>query len=520
MADTVQTILITGATDGIGLALARLYAQQGHRLILHGRRPLDILSDPLFTPESYVRADLSAHDAAARIAAFCDVHGIEHLDLLIHNAGTGYYGPAAAQSAESVDQVLAVNLRAPIAITHALLPRVIAVRGKIVFVSSVVTAVPGPDYAVYTASKAGLEGFARSLRVELNGAAAVQVVRPGATRTGMHAKLGLGQETLAWEKFPPASAAALRIANSISKNKAAETVGLSNRALYFAGRNGRFFIDPLMRRRAGGVPTVIDASLGRTPLCVITGAADGIGRALALRYGRAGYRVLGIDVDAGRAAHTTRELRTAGVEAHFVQADLAQDDGLAAVGAALRADGPAAVFIHNAGINYVAPFTQSNPARQQRVLDVNLRAPLQLTPMLLRSDLLAADGALIFLSSLSKQVSYPGAAVYAASKDALAAYARSLRVALGTHRRVLTIFPGPTRTVHARRYSPDNSREASRMPPEALAEAIFAAAERGLAELVPGWGNRIFALAGHLLPGVTERAMRRSIFEKVTQPLE
>jgi short-subunit dehydrogenase len=85
--------------------------------------------------------------------------------------------------------------------------------------------------------------------------------------------------------------------------------------------------------------------------------------------------------------------------------------------------------------------------------------------------------------------------------------AASLRRAAG--------YPGPTRTAHARRYSPDNSRENRRMPPETLAEHIFRAVERKQRVLIPSPANQAFALAGTWLPAITEAAMRQSIFEKL-----
>jgi short-subunit dehydrogenase len=114
-------------------------------------------------------------------------------------------------------------------------------------------------------------------------------------------------------------------------------------------------------------------------------------------------------------------------------------------------------------------------------------------------------------------VGYPGAAGYAASKDGLAAYARSLSVALaGQHIHVLTVFPGPTRTAHARRYSPDNRREQRRMPPEQLAAQIMQAIARRQSRLIPGASNRFFALLGSYLPGLVDGIMRKTLLE----PLE
>lgn len=234
-----NTILITGATDGIGLALARHYAARGERLILTGRRPPAELDQALFTPTRYSSADLAAPpEAAARLLQFLEAQGVERLDLLIHNAGVGAYGPPAAEAPEVTANLLAVNVQAPITITHALLPRVLAARGSVVFVSSVATALPTPQFACYTASKSALEGFARALRVELRGRARVQVIRPGATRTGMHAKSGALAGGLRAGRFPPAERVAAQIARAIAAGQPEATIGALNRLVSWAGRLG------------------------------------------------------------------------------------------------------------------------------------------------------------------------------------------------------------------------------------------------------------------------------------------
>lgn len=242
-----RRILLTGATDGIGLALARIWHGRGEGLILHGRRPLGELPGgaPLFTPETYCTADLAQGDACARIEAFLDARGIDGLDLLVHNAGTGYYGEPAAQSDASIRDVVRVNLEAPVELTHRLLPRLRGARGRVVFVSSMAPALPCPDFAVYAGTKAGLDGFARSLAVELEGEVGVQVIRPGATRTGMHGKLGLSGDRV--EGFPPAEKVAAEIARAIDRGGDA-TIGFANRWVAALGRNLPGPLDAAMRR--------------------------------------------------------------------------------------------------------------------------------------------------------------------------------------------------------------------------------------------------------------------------------
>lgn len=251
------------------------------------------------------------------------------------------------------------------------------------------------------------------------------------------------------------------------------------------------------------------------PQCAVTGAAGGIGRALALALTARGSHLVGVDRDAPAARELQTLLARQGRSSEWIIAELSSSAGVERVIDKLP---PVDVLIHCAGINAVGRFERSDIRTQCAVLDVNLRAPLQLTRGLLARGRVRRGGSIVFVVSLSHFVGYPGAAVYAASKDGLAAYARSLTVALrpeGVH--VMTVFPGPTRTAHAREHSPDNSREARRMPPDELAERIVSALERRRGRLVPGTGNKLFALLGRLAPALSERIMRRVILDKLDE---
>ena len=250
----------------------------------------------------------------------------------------------------------------------------------------------------------------------------------------------------------------------------------------------------------------------------ITGAASGIGLALAERFGRGGYVVIGIDVDREAADRARFELVRSGCEVSFLHADLASQTERLNIVTELEAGGPLDGFIHNAGINSVGSFEKSDLARERTVLDVNLVAPMTLTAELLRYDRLAPRASLVFVSSLSHFVGYPGAAAYAASKDGLASYARSLSagtMARGLH--VLTVFPGPTKTEHAKRHSPEGSSEERRMPPAALAERVWKAVKRRRRVLIPGVANRTMAAFGHAFPKVAEGVMRKTLYERLEQ---
>lgn len=512
-------VLITGASDGIGRALSRIYRARGARVIGVGRRPAAMVSPDLRS--DYCRVDLAQPFAAALIAEFLRQHGVGRLDLLVHCAGIGSYGAVDAQTPEEIDALLNVNLRAPIMLTHALLPRLMAGRGRVVFVGSVVAALPAPDYVVYGATKAALEGFARSLREELRGMVGVQVVHPGATRTGMHAKAGVPLDRIGGRRFPSPEWMAEHIVRVIQQDTPVATVGAINRLLRFAGRHLGGLVDAIAARSAlqpvhpAVHPKPADPSLYH---CVVTGGANGIGRAVVERYARAGWMVTIIDRDAVQAARLCCALQETGVTATWIEADLSQPDDISQVFHRLMTLPPVDVVVQSAGINAVGPFAAMPLDDQLAVLDVNLRAPLHLTVGLLRHTLLTPHAALVFIASLSVYTGYPGAAVYAATKEGLASYARSVRVALAQQNvHAATVYPGPTRTDHARRYSPDNRRESHRMSPERVAQSIVAAVERRCTEVIPGMTNRLIAAVGRVAPALTMYAMRKSIFEKLPQ---
>jgi short-subunit dehydrogenase len=247
--------------------------------------------------------------------------------------------------------------------------------------------------------------------------------------------------------------------------------------------------------------------------CVITGAASGIGAALAEIF-KDDYDIIGVDRDFASAKKIMDKLG-AKANVRFIIAELSSKAGQERIVGELEGDS-VDLFIHSAGINAVGAFETSDIQTQIAVLDVNLHAPVSLTKTLLSHSVLKRGGSIIFISSLSHFVGYPGASVYAASKDGLTSFARSLSVALkpeGIH--VMTVFPGPTRTPHARQHSPDNTKESARMPPEVLAQKIKKALGQHCHRYVPGLRNKVFAVVGKLFPKLTGQIMKRTVFDKL-----
>jgi uncharacterized protein len=181
-----STALVTGATGGIGQALARALHARGADVIITGRR-LDVL-DPLAS-ELGARAlavDLSDATELERLAREAG----ETVDILIANAALPGSGSLDSYSVQELDRALDVNLRAPIVLAHALLPAMLARgRGHLLFMGSLQSRAPTPGAAMYNATKFGLRGFATALRGDLRGSGVgVSIVYPGFIReAGMFA---------------------------------------------------------------------------------------------------------------------------------------------------------------------------------------------------------------------------------------------------------------------------------------------------------------------------------------------
>lgn len=184
-------ILITGGTDGIGLKLAQSYANSDNNVVVTGRRSAEDVKSLLTAHITYIMADQAAPDEAANaITLALKKLGWSHCDLAILNAGNGKAGDPLEESSSDLINRIDVNLTAPILISHALADLLMAsADGKLVLIGS--TSHKGAsNFASYAASKAGLNGFARSLREEWRGRVNVQIIHPGPIATNMHDKAG------------------------------------------------------------------------------------------------------------------------------------------------------------------------------------------------------------------------------------------------------------------------------------------------------------------------------------------
>jgi len=183
------TALVTGASSGIGACLARELARDGHDLILAARRlePMQILAREL---ESYgaratvLAADLSKVDAAASLVRDIQERQLA-IDVLVNNSGLGDSGRFDESDPLRMKEMLLVNMAALTELTRLLLPDMLARRrGRVMLVASTAAFQPGPQMAVYCATKAYALSLGEAIAFELRGTGVtITTLCPGATAT-------------------------------------------------------------------------------------------------------------------------------------------------------------------------------------------------------------------------------------------------------------------------------------------------------------------------------------------------
>ena len=238
------TALVTGATGGIGLELARLLAADGFHLILVGRRRdrLEQVAAELGAAhriEVRIEAlDLSEAGAAVRLGSeLAPKPG--RIDVLINNAGVGLYGPVEAQEPAELDRMVQLNVAALTMLTRLALP---GMRergwGRILNLASVVGFQPGAPYmAAYYASKAYVLSFSKGLALELRGSGvSVTALSPGPVETDFDDRAGTGAD-VPFKRLPKLSAAAVARAGYDGMQRGSMVVipGLLTKLLSFAG---------------------------------------------------------------------------------------------------------------------------------------------------------------------------------------------------------------------------------------------------------------------------------------------
>lgn len=231
------TVLITGASSGIGRELAKLFAVNHHDLVLVARSEgaLNTLAEELTADNDVncmvVAADLSDPDSVDVVWQMVEEAGL-HIGTLVNCAGFGLFGPFHQTALETELQMIQLNVTALTEFTKRALPGMLASKqGRILNVASTAAFQPGPLMAVYYATKAYVLSFSEAIAEELSGTGVtVTTLCPGPTETGFQSAARLGGSGLVkGKKLPSAMHVALAGFRGLMRGKRIVVPGLANK---------------------------------------------------------------------------------------------------------------------------------------------------------------------------------------------------------------------------------------------------------------------------------------------------
>ena len=178
----MPSVLVTGANRGIGLAITRHLSARGWDVYATARSEGALAELGTMPGVHPTRLDITDRASLAALSAQLPAE----LDGVVNNAGIIVNGPVEGLTLDDLSRQLDVNVTAQIGVTHAVLPRIRAAKGRIVFISSVSGLIATPGTGAYNASKFALEALADALRMELRPwGIRVSLVEPGPIRTDM-----------------------------------------------------------------------------------------------------------------------------------------------------------------------------------------------------------------------------------------------------------------------------------------------------------------------------------------------
>jgi uncharacterized protein len=235
----VETVLVTGASGGIGAELARVFAKSGSALVLTARSvdKLEALAKELREKQGVsvrvVAADLATADGPRRLLERLAQEG-EQVDVLVNNAGHGGFGAFAETEWGDKAGMLQLNVVSLTELTQRLVPGMVArKRGGVLNLASTAAFQPGPLTAVYSATKAYVLSFSEALAEEVRrSGVTVTTLCPGATDTGFATRAAMGDSKLFKQKrLPDAATVAQAGYEGFRRGAAVVIPGLQNKFL-------------------------------------------------------------------------------------------------------------------------------------------------------------------------------------------------------------------------------------------------------------------------------------------------
>ena len=486
-------VLITGASSGIGLALARAYYGRGASVVLVARRlerlEAEILAlgaDRLLA----IRGDVtSSGDMTEAVRLTVDRFG--RLDIVIANAGISAAGSVESTTDKTYRNTLETNLFGVLHVVLAAVPVLRQSRGRLAIVGSMAGSLIVPGAAPYVASKWAVRGLAETLRTELAPEITVTHVAPGFVASEIR---GAQDPIPTWLVLPTAKAAETIVqaiargqAECLFPRHAKVLVGLERHVPWLSRK--LIALKRRLPRRTASQPRVV----------LITGAASGIGAALAETLVARGLSLVLCDRDTGLTERWQGHDRV--VTGIGDVRDRQFLDSLVTAGQ--ERFGPIDTAIANAGIVVMGPMMEQPIDRLREVFDVNVHGTLATIQATLPS-LRGTHGRLLIVGSASGYLPYAGLAIYNASKFAVRGLTKQLTHEVARDGILVThVAPGAVAT----NIWPGEAQPGSMSSAEA-ATVIAAAMDAGQQECIfPARTRRAVWLRRHL-PALHARLIR------------
>ena len=259
---------------------------------------------------------------------------------------------------------------------------------------------------------------------------------------------------------------------------------------------------------------------------VITGASQGIGRALAEAAVRRGARVLAAARSDALLTELAQKVRASGGVLETVHADIThKEDREAMAGAVLRHFGGVDVLVNNAGIGATGHFAEVSPERLRAIMEVNFFALAETTRQFLPLLRLGQAPAIVNISSVAGKRGIPARSEYSASKFAVQGFSEALRLELAAEGiDLLIVNPGLTQTNFSQNMLEQKAAlkldHLRGMTAEAVAEATLRTLERGRKEVTLSLNARLIVLVNHLFPRLADRIARRKVYNLFRDEIE
>ncbi|XP_074649099.1 putative short-chain type dehydrogenase/reductase y4vI [Tubulanus polymorphus] len=473
-----KVVIITGASSGIGKAVAVEFAKHGSRLVLTGRNEADLQD----TVDKCKHEGITDSQILSLIVDFAgEEEGIKNLvdktiekfgviDILVNNAGTSRRGNLETQTMEDYDLTMKVNVRSVFYLTKLVRPHIIKQKGNIIMMSSINSIIATRNDIAYNMSKAALDHLMRNLAIELaEFGVRVNSVNPGAVPTKIQRRAGMTEEEFEkyMQEIGPAVHALKRYGETeevakavrfLASDEASFTTGMAltvdgGAIISYAGRLAWSVISAhtqtgwrISRPSADTMATSL-----KDKVALITGASNGIGKAIAVEFARHGSKLVLTGRNEADLQDTVDQCKHEGVadsQILSVIVDFAgEDEGIKnLVDKTIEKFEVIDILVNNAGTAKFGNLETQTMEDYDLIMKVNLRSVFYLTK-LVRPHIIKQKGNIVMVSSVNSLIVTAKTIAYNMSKAALDHLMRNLAIELAEFGvRVNAVNPGEVLT--------------------------------------------------------------------------